>query len=206
MAEALNLTLDLAEKVAVIFESSRWKRAAFVALVVSFSLGSAWLLAVSVIFFPVTLVIVAMLLLLAPPLAAVLWVLACTTPACEKIWRPLLVWTGVRGGFVRRFLLMPVEDLMDASEDKGFMREEAISRVDPGDEGQGLVRRITRSHCINHALVHRFRSSCLQYQPCFSAPLSVDLFAVSTMLSSTALSRVCYVLLIDPKFSSPHKR
>lgn len=145
MTVALNLTVDLAEQVAVIFESSRWKRVALVSLVAGFSLGGAWLLAVSVIFLPVTMVIVAMLSLMAPPVVTVMWVLACTTSVCEKLWRPLLVWAGVRDGFVRRFFLMPLdEDLEDASADECILKGDVISREglrdDPGDAGQGSVR------------------------------------------------------------------
>lgn len=53
------------------------------------------------------------------------------------------------------------EDLKDVPADEGFIREEAISRAglrgDHGDEGQGSVRGILRSHGINHALVDCYR-------------------------------------------------
>ena len=144
---AIDLALYLTTRTDGILESPRrkpWRRLPFVAslvgLLIGLSLGSVWLLAVSLFFLPITIAVVVLALLaslMAPLVFAVTWALACTTPAREKLWRPLIVWTGTRSRLVRRLLLLPVGDRV-------YLREEAIMQGGVGyeanDLGRGMVR------------------------------------------------------------------
>ncbi|CAM9659477.1 unnamed protein product [Ectocarpus sp. 4 AP-2014] len=114
-AAVLNLGLGGAEKACdfFLFGDPRLKAAALVASAVSLSLGSAVVVAAAACFLPVMLALsaaaAATFATLAPPALALTWVFACTGPACEQLWRPLLVWTGTRWGSFRRLLLLPLE-------------------------------------------------------------------------------------------------
>ncbi|CAM9141807.1 unnamed protein product [Ascophyllum nodosum] len=140
---AIDLALYLTTRTDGILESPRrkpWRRLPFVAslvgLLIGLSLGSVWLLAVSLFFLPITIAVVVLALLaslMAPLVFAVTWALACTTPAREKLWRPLIVWTGTRSRLVRRLLLLPVGDRV-------YLREEAIMQGGVGYEANDLGR------------------------------------------------------------------
>lgn len=69
----------------------RWRAAAAAATAVAVSLGAAAAATAATFFLPVVLAAVAAAAALAPAAVAVGWVLACTGPACEQLWRPLLV-------------------------------------------------------------------------------------------------------------------
>lgn len=98
---ALNLALDALETITGLcssvlpFGNPRWRAAALVASAVSLSLGSALFAAAAAFFLPVALALsaaaAAVFAALAPPTLALGWVVACTGPACEQLWRPLLV-------------------------------------------------------------------------------------------------------------------
>ncbi|CAM9739108.1 unnamed protein product [Pylaiella littoralis] len=115
VAAVLDLGLGAAEKASdlMVFRSPWWRAAAVLASAASLSVGSAFLAAWAAFFLPVALALsaatVAALATFAPPVLAFCWVLACTRPACEQLWRPLLVWAGTRWGFLRDALLLPVE-------------------------------------------------------------------------------------------------
>ncbi|CAN0295426.1 unnamed protein product, partial [Hapterophycus canaliculatus] len=116
---ALNLALDALETAADVSASAlrlgtpRWRAAALVASAVSLSLGSVVVAAAAAFFLPVALALsaaaAAFFAALAPPALALGWVLACTGPAREQLWRPLLVWTGTRWEFLRGLLLLPMD-------------------------------------------------------------------------------------------------
>ncbi|CBJ30156.1 expressed unknown protein [Ectocarpus siliculosus] len=95
-AAVLNLGLGGAEKASdfLFFGDPRLKAAALVASAVSLSLGSAVVVAAAACFLPVMLALsaaaAATFATLAPPALALTWVFACTGPACEQLWRPLL--------------------------------------------------------------------------------------------------------------------
>lgn len=97
VAVALDLGLGAAEKASdlLVFRNPRWRAAAVFASAASLSVGSAFLVAWVAFFLPVALALsaatMAALAMLAPPVLALGWVLACTGPACELLWRPLLV-------------------------------------------------------------------------------------------------------------------
>lgn len=59
-------------------------------------------------FLPVTLALVAAAATLAPPAAAIGWILACTGPACDHLWKPMLIWAATRSASARAMLLLPV--------------------------------------------------------------------------------------------------
>ncbi|CAM9628515.1 unnamed protein product [Scytosiphon promiscuus] len=123
---ALNLVLDALETAAGLcstalpLDNPRWRAAALVASAVSLSLGSVLVAAAAAFFLPVALAVsaaaAAVFAALAPPTLAIGWVLACTGPACEQLWRPLLVWMGTRWGFLRRSLLLPMDAAVLRSE------------------------------------------------------------------------------------------
>lgn len=100
----LNLGLDVVDKAVGVLSSppllrllgdERCRAAVLIASAVSVSLGSALIAAVAAFFLPIALAVLAtaaaMFATLAPSVLAVGWVLACTGPACEQLWRPLLV-------------------------------------------------------------------------------------------------------------------
>lgn len=72
----------------------RWRAAAVAASAVLLSLGSAVVAAAVAFFLPVVVAAAATAVAAAPAAVVVGWVLACTGPACEQLWRPLLVRAG----------------------------------------------------------------------------------------------------------------
>lgn len=121
-----------------------WGAAATVASVASLSLGTTVLVAVAAFFLPVTVALVAAAATLALPAAAVGWVVACTRPACEQLWRPMLVWVGTRSGLMRRVLLFPLDQGGHAEELGGevygvLVGEEAAVVEGAGEEPVSLM-------------------------------------------------------------------
>ncbi|CAM9252621.1 unnamed protein product [Sphacelaria rigidula] len=108
VSAVLNLILDFVGHAKAL--APRWKCAAIVTSVTSISLASAFLVAISALFLPCTLAIAAAAVTLVPPTAALAWVLACTAPAYDHLWQPLIVWAGTRSATARKFLLLPFAD------------------------------------------------------------------------------------------------
>lgn len=113
----LDVGLGAAEKASdvLVARTPRWIAAAVLASsMVSLAMGTAFLAAWVAFFLPVALALsaatVAALAALAPPALALGWVLACTGPACEQLWRPLLVREGGREGKRKKHLFFIGDD------------------------------------------------------------------------------------------------
>lgn len=127
-----------------------WKRAAVAASLASVSLGSAFLVAVAAFFLPVTLALAVAAATLAPPAAALGWVIACTSAACDHLWRPLLVWAAIRSAAAKSLLLLPWEGgngrLMMEEDVAGGRQGAGYDRHGVGNNG-GWAERVRRKFC-----------------------------------------------------------
>eukprot|EP00903_Cladosiphon_okamuranus_P014147 g13148.t1 len=145
---AVNLTLGAADAATSLLltvyrhPDPWWRASAVAASAVFLSLGSVVAAAVAAFCWPVVMAAAATMVVTAPAAVGLGWVLACTGPACEQLWRPLLVWTGTRWGFVRRFLLLPME-------------------FDRGDEGAGVGA--DGGDCGDRGVLLRGQEACLDH-------------------------------------------
>lgn len=115
----LNLGLDAAAHASGLMQTPLRRAAALAVASVTVSLSSAFLAALAAFFLPVTLAIAAAAAAAAPPMLALSWVAACTSPACEQLWRPLLVWTGLRSNLLRKALLFAIDEEEEGEEEGG---------------------------------------------------------------------------------------
>eukprot|EP00752_Nemacystus_decipiens_P005826 g5266.t1 len=153
---ALNLALSAADAatgflLAVCWHPDpRWRAVAVAAAAALLSLGSAVAAAAAAFFWPVVVAAAATAVAVAPAAAVVGWVFACTGPACEQLWRPLLVWTGTRWGFVRRLFLLPMgveggeegeaeEAEGEGSADRGVLLRGQEACLSNGEDTQGWL-------------------------------------------------------------------
>ncbi|CAM9946482.1 unnamed protein product [Laminaria digitata] len=137
VSAVLNLGLDAAAHASFLVQTPSRRAVALVFASITLSLWSAFLAMaapLAAFFLPVTLAIAAAAAAATPPVLALSWVAACTSPACEQLWRPLLVWTGIRSNLMRRALLFTI----DEEEEEGGEGEAGAGGGGGGALGGGL--------------------------------------------------------------------
>lgn len=88
----------------------RWQRAAMALSLAYLCLSSVLLTVLSALLIPVTLAIITTALTVSPLAITGAWVLACTSPACDQLWQPMLIWATTRYVPAKSMLLSPMTE------------------------------------------------------------------------------------------------